>query len=491
MTPPEFERKYGAKKEDADKVAKSLKAFGLKVESVSLPTRSMRVSGTVGNMSKAFKTKLAILRSSRQNDYRGRSGSLSIPAELKGIVTGVFGLDERRMAHERGKKQVHAAAAGKPLTPSDIEQRYHFPPGHAAGQTIAIAELGGGYFASDVAAYCSKFQRPVPNIKAVAVDAPAYTLEQILALPSQERAEELDFSVEVMMDVEIVAGLCPAANILVYISTFDQQGWVDLLNAVIDSKPVSLSVSWGMSEDDSDWSATAIKEINGRLNALRLLGVTTCLSSGDDGAGDGVADHKAHVDFPASSPFVLAVGGTMLKNSGGTLKEVAWNDPPGQRFIGDKPTGGGSSGGGVSTVFKRPAWQKVSVKSLNGGGIDGRVLPDVAAVAGEPSYDLFFAGRPAPNGGTSAAAPVWASLIARVNAALPAAKRQRFVTPLLYRNSGNGASVGEVASVDITLGNNISKPDPGRGYSATPGYDAVTGWGVPDGVKLLNALTQI
>jgi kumamolisin len=490
ITRAEFQRNFGAKKEDADRVARSLKRFGLKVDSVSLETRSMRVSGKVSAMSKAFRVKLAIMRSSRQNDYRGRTGSLSIPVELKGIVTGVFGLDERRMTHDRAKKQPIAGAAG-PWSPDDIEQRYKFPPGDGTGQTIAIAEFGGGYFSSDVAAYCNKFKRNVPAVTAVSVDAPAYTLQQILALPSNERSEQLDLSIEVMMDVEIVAGLCPAANISVYFSTFDQQGWVNLLNAVITSRPVSLSVSWGMAEDDPGWSSNAITEINGRLNALRLLGVTTCVSSGDDGAGDLLSDHNAHVDFPASSPFVLSVGGTMLKNSGGLLKEVAWNDPPGQRYIGNKPTGGGSVGGGVSTVFNRPTWQSISVTSLNSGSIDGRVVPDVAALAGSPLYDLFFASNPAPNGGTSASAPVWASLVARVNAALPSTQQQRFTTPLLYQNSGTGDPIGKVVSVDITSGNNVSSPDPGNGYSATAGYDAVTGWGVPDGVKLLNALTNI
>ena len=405
MTPAELERKYGAKK-DADAVAKSLKAYGLKIESVSLPTRSMRVSGKISDLSKAFKVKLVMMRSSRQDDYRGRTGTLSIPAELQGIVTGVFGLDERRMVDERRRSQRAAAAAPPglaPLSPPLIEQRYNFPPGDGSNQSIAIGEFGGGYFSGDVAAYCNKYQRPIPTVNAVAVDAPAYTLQQILALPSTQRKTQLGYSVEVMMDIEIIAGLCPAASLSVYFSTFDQQGWVDLLNAVISSPPpVALSLSWGTAEDDTGWSSSAVTAINDRLNALRLLGVTTCVSSGDDGAGDLVPDGKAHVDFPASSPYVLAVGGTMIKNSGGTLKEVTWNDPPGQRYIGNQPTNGGSTGGGVSTVFARPTWQNVSVASLNGGTFDGRVVPDVAAVAGSPFYDLFFAGNPAPNGGTSA-----------------------------------------------------------------------------------------
>lgn len=492
MTPAEFQQKYGAKKKDAAAVAKSLKRYGLKVDSVSLPTRSMQVSGKISDMSKAFKVKLMLMRSSRQDDYRGRTGSLSIPTELKGIVTGVFGLDERRMVEERRRRQKAAgsAAGPGPLSPPLIEQRYNFPPGDGTGQSIAIGEFGGGYFSDDVAAYCNKYQRPIPTVNAVPVDAPAYTLQQIIALPSKERKIELESSVEVMMDIEIIAGLCPAAKLSVYFANFDQQGWVKLLSAVIASSPppVALSLSWGIAEDNTGWADNAVDEINDRLNALRLLGVTTCVSAGDDGAGDLVPDGKAHVDFPASSPYVLGVGGTMIKSSGSSPKEVTWNDPPGQRYIGNQSTGGGSTGGGVSTVFDRPTWQNVSVTSLNGGSIDGRVVPDVAALAGEPGYDLFFAGNPAPNGGTSAAAPVWASLIARIDAKLPAAKKQRFVTPLLYQNSAGGSSVGAVASNDITSGNNISKPDPGKGYSAKAGFDAVTGWGIPDGVKLLNNL---
>jgi kumamolisin len=85
---------------------------------------------------------------------------------------------------------------------------------------------------------------------------------------------------------------------------------------------------------------------------------------------------------------------------------------------------------------------------------------------------------------------VWASLIARVNAGLQVAKQQRFLTPLLYQTASS-SMVGKLVTTDITSGNNVSSPDPGKGYSATSGYDAVTGWGVPDGVKLLNTLANL
>jgi kumamolisin len=488
LTPEQFSERFGASKADADKVKQSLKKYGLKVEAVTLETRSMRVSGTAKAMEAAFKPEMSIMRSARDGEYRGRQGAIQIPADLKGIVTGVFGLDQRRMARRMAsaaKPANHAALS--PLGPADLEQRYNFPPGGGAGQSIAIAEFGGGYFADDVSAYCGKFQRAVPNVQAVSAGAPAYTLQQVMALPPSQRRDVLGDSVEVMMDVEIIAGLCPQATITVYFASFDQQGWVELLNQTIVAKPVALSCSWGLAEDDPSWSSNAIAAINDRLNAARLLGITTCVSSGDDGSGDQVDDGKAHIDFPSSSPNSLGVGGTMLTKSGSKVNEVTWWQSPGQRA-----GGGGATGGGVSVVFPRPAWQTVKVASINPGSIDGRVAPDIAALSGPPYYDLIFLGKDAPNGGTSASAPLWAALIARINAKLPATKQQRFLTPLLYQNGGSGGQpVGKASTRDITVGNNTSTPDPGKGYKAGPGFDAVTGWGVPDGVKLMNSLASI
>ena len=487
LTPEEFAEKYGTRKADADKVAKVLKKYGLKVEEVSLATRSMRVSGTIAAMEAAFRPGLVMMRSARQGEYRGRQGSLQIPADLKGIVKSVLGLDQRRMARRKAGGRASASNSLAALGPADLEARYNFPAGNCAGQNIAIAEFGGGYFASDVTAYCTKFSRPVPQIQTVAVDAPAYTLAQILALPKQKRAEQLDESIEVMMDVEIVAGLCAGADISVYFSTFDQRGWVDLFDKVIQAKPVVVSVSWGLAEDDSSWSASARAAIDNRLNTARLLGITVCISSGDDGSGDQIDDGKGHVDFPSCSPNSLSIGGTMLTKSGSAVKEVTWWDSPGRRTN----DGGGATGGGVSIFFPRPAWQNVKVKSINSKSIDGRVMPDVAALAGDPMYDLIIVGHPQTNGGTSASTPLWASLIARINAQLPTAKQQRFLTPLLYQDAGTGQTVGKASSRDITSGNNTSSPEPGKGYKAGPGYDAVTGWGVPDGVKLLAALAAV
>jgi len=243
-------------------------------------------------------------------------------------------------------------------------------------------------------------------------------------------------------------------------------------------------VSWGLAEDSPDWSAAARAEINNRLQAAAMLGITVCVSSGDDGSGDEMTDGRAHLDFPSSSPFVLSVGGTMLVGTAANPTEQTWWESPGRRTR----NGGGATGGGVSVFFPRPQWQNVTIKSVNKGTFDGRVNPDVAALAGPPLYDLIFLGSPQPNGGTSASAPLWASLLARVNASLPANKRQRFLTPLLYQNGANGRPRGSSGCTDITMGQNASNPKPGVGYRAQQGFDAVSGWGVPDGLALVAVL---
>ena len=479
LTPEQYNAQYGASEADIQKVRTVLQSYGIKVDGVTQATGSIRASGTVAAMEAAFSPNLGIYHSADQGDYRGREGSLSIPAELQGIVTAVLGLDQRRVAHRR---HVAASTHLKPLSCSDLESRYSFPAGAGEGQQIAIAEFGGGYFPDEVQKFCQQQSRSMPSIKIVPVNLKALTPAQINQMPQQDQQDAVAVSVEVMMDIEIVAGLCSKSNISVYFATFDQKGWVDLLDKVIADRPVTLSVSWGAPEDSPDWSAAARDAINERLAAAAVQGITVCISSGDDGSGDELTDGRAHVDFPSCSPFVLSVGGTMLTANGNTTVEETWHQGTGVRA-----TRGGATGGGVSIFTPRPDWQNVKVASLNRGAIDGRVIPDVAALAGPPFYSLVLPDGSDNNGGTSASAPLWAALIARINAKLPANKQQRFLTPLLYQPGPNGKSRGSTCN-DITIGNNTSTPEPGVGYKAGPGFDAATGWGTPNGTALLATL---
>ncbi|TYL81672.1 S53 family peptidase [Bradyrhizobium cytisi] len=483
MSRARFRARYSASKSDADKVSQVLRKFGLKVVDVSLETRSMRVSGTVAQMEKAFQPRLGVYWSEDQGQFRDREDDYKIPASLKKIVTALIGFGQRRVMW---RSRARIGAGLTPLSPSSLEALYHFPPGDGAGQKIAIAEFGGGYFAGDLALHCKTFGRKRPKVEIVSINWPVRNRRQIEQLPKDDRQDALDDTGEVMMDVEVAAGLAPGAKLSVYFATFDQKGWVDLLNRVIKDRPVALSVSWGSAEDSSDWSPAARTAINERLQAAAALGITICGASGDDGAGDEETDGAAHVDFPSCSPFVLAVGGTMIMRLGGEVTEQVWWETPGRRM----KAGGGATGGGVSEVFRRPAWQRgIDIASLNGSGHWGRIVPDLAALAGPPGYAMIFRGKPDYGGGTSASAPLLAALIARVNALLPSEKRQRFLAPLLYRKSPLGRPIGDLVCYDITIGHNASKPKPGVGYEARRGFDAVSGWGAPIGTALLLALS--
>jgi kumamolisin len=494
----EFTSQYGASRSDADKVSQVLKRFGLRIDEVSLPTRSMRVSGTVAAMEKAFQPNLGIYVSPEQGEFRDRQGQYKIPKELEGIVTAVLGFGQRQVARRRRlrSRRNFAAVATRAsrgrtgglsaFSPRDFEDHYSFPPGDGRGQRIAIADFGGGaYLPDDLKAYCARVGRAVPTVNLVSVNRKPLNLEEMLSLGGDELEEAILDSAEVMMDVQIVAGFCPNAQIDVYFAKFDQKGWVDLINRVIRDRPVALSVSWGLAEDDGEWSKAAVKAINERLQIAASLGITVCVAAGNDGSGNQISGRRAHVDFPSASPFVLGVGGTMMKRKSGKIDERAWRVSPGRRT----DTGlTGATGGGVSAYFQRPAWQNVKIRSVNYRSIDGRVVPDVAALAGLPFYELIFLGGYLPYGGTSASAPLWAALIARINAKLPPAKRQRFLTPLLYQNGRRGKPIGQRGCRDITKGNNTSNPSPGKGYRAKNGFDAVSGWGTPIGTALLSAL---
>jgi kumamolisin len=470
---------YGCEQENIDKVTKVLHEFGLQVVESNPKTRTVKVAGPSSAMEKAFLVKL-VRYGHKLGNYRGRVGSLHIPNKLEKMVEGVFGLDNRRVTKRRA---VAAAPRMKATTaksrawffPAELAEIYRFPPGDGEGQSIAVLEFGGGFFPSDLAAFCKAARVPVPKVIPISVDH---------APTDQHDGQEG----EVMLDIEVIAGACPKATIPVYFSHFTERGWVDAMDAAIhDQKNQSsvISISWGNAEDNpATWTHQAIVQINETLKEAALLGITVCVASGDDGSDDQVGDGHAHADFPGCSPYALGVGGTLLHKRGDSYDETTWKDGDGLR-----DNGGGSTGGGVSRIFDRPKWQKVNIANINPGAKDGRVTPDVAANAsGKSGYRTVVDGKPSTTGGTSASAPLWAALIARINQNLPKGKRVGYLTPVLYQASGN-STVGAVACRDIISGDN--KTSAVGGYSSGSGFDAVTGWGTPLGDKLLEELKKI
>jgi kumamolisin len=431
--------------------------------------------------------KLMNFHHATHGDYRGRIGAVQLPLSVADVVDGVFGLDNRRAVRRRPSMRrllsaaAHTTHASKRpwFFPAELATAYDFPAGDGEGQVIGILEFGGGFFPDDLAAFAQQASlASTPNVIPVSVDH----------TPTDANDEAVG---EVMLDVEVVAGVCPKATVPVYFGQFTEKGWIDALDAAIHDqthRPQVLSVSWGYAEDAYIWTQAAVDQVNEALKEAALLGVTVCVASGDDGSSDGITDGHAHVDFPCSSPYVLAVGGTLLRVSGSHRTERAWKDGDGLRA-----DGGGSTGSGVSTRFGAPAWQNgLDVQPVNPGQTSGRVVPDVVANASaNTGYFTVAGGQAGIEGGTSAAAPLWAALAARMNQALAASgKTVGYFTPLLYgKEPGGTQAVGTAGCHDIRTGNNDTATV--GGFQAGQGFDGVTGWGSPKGTALLAALEKV
>jgi kumamolisin len=322
---------------------------------------------------------------------------------------------------------------------------------------VAIIELGGGYRPQDLAAYFSDNQiSPAPKVTAVSVD---HAHNRPTGNPQSADGE-------VMLDVEIVGCVAPEAKIVVYFAPNTDAGFIGAVSQAANdavNKPSVISISWGGPEPS--WTAQALTAFNDALQAAAAMGVTVCVASGDGGSSDGVADGADYVDFPASSPYVLACGGTSMRASDGQIaSEVVWND-----------VGGGATGGGASSVFALPAWQEGLQLTRTAGGtspLASRGVPDVSGDASpETGYQVRVDGQNLVFGGTSAVAPLWAGLLARINQLK--GEPVGFINPQLYNQPG--------ALRAITQGNNGD-------FAASPGWNACTGLGSPNGVKLADVL---
>jgi kumamolisin len=461
---------YGADPADVLKVARFARRHGLRAVGRNLAARTVHLAGTVANFSRAFRVVLFIYRYPG-GFYRGRTGPVHIPMMLDRIVQGVFGLDNRPAAkpHFRRKWQlggVWSHAHGTSYTPTRVAHLYNFPPGASgAGQCIAIIELGGGYSVRDLSLYFQKLGIALPQVTSVGVNGGA---NRPTGSPDGPDGE-------VMLDIEVAGAVAPRAKIVVYFAPNTNQGFLRAVTRAIHdtvNRPSVISISWGGPE--SSWTQQSLNAFNQAFQAAGLIGVTVCAASGDGGSSDGVPGRTAHVDFPASSPYVLACGGTHLEASGGSISaESVWNDGP----------LGGAGGGGISDYFALPAWQgKAGVPpSVNPGGRTGRGLPDIAGDADENTgYQVRVDGLDTVIGGTSAVAPLIAGLIALLNEKLGTSVG--YLNPLLYGKLGLGG-----AFHDITKGHNDMAGLVG-GYNAGPRWDPCSGWGSPDGSAILAGL---
>ena len=464
----ELAEQYGADPRDLARLEQVLGRLGLRVISTDPGSRLVTVEGTLADLTEVFGTALTMFEgedpfAAAPVRYWRHDGDLRLPKELDGVVLSVQGLDTQPVA----RPEFHTLD-GQPqivYTPVELGRLYEFPAGtDGTGQTLAIISLGGSCRAQDLETYFAELGLAMPRITHVSVDGAPVNPE--VQTPSK-------FDLEVTLDLQISGALAPGAHIINYFTHNNGPGILKGLQAAIHAPvpPTVISLSWGSPE--ITYSGQLAIAMNDLFADAVALGITICAASGDSGSNSGMRDGGSHVNFPASSPYVLACGGTTLIADPVTNtihSETTWN------------TGSsGATGGGVSGVFDLPPWQAgAGVPPRFGTTEQGRGLPDVAANAdGETGYQIMLHGKPGCIGGTSAATPLWAALICRLTQAL--GRPVGLLQPLIYH--GVTADLVTAGFRDVVQGNNGS-------YAARPGWDPNTGLGSPHGEQLLAALRR-
>jgi kumamolisin len=459
----EFEKRYGSDDATIQQIEQFAADHNLSVRNVDKVQHAIYLTGNARDVSLAFQTYLEAYEQADGTTYRGRTGSLQIPQNLAGKILSIDGLDERPVAQpklrmrplETGMK----AAQSIEYTPQQVASLYSFPTGVTGkGQCIGIIELGGGYKQTDLNTYFGATQH---TVTAVSVDRGR----------NHPTGNADGPDAEVMLDIEVAGSVASGASIAVYFAPNTNKGFLDAISAAVHDttrKPSAISISWGSPEDGGGYSQSALNSFNQIFQSASVLGVTILVAAGDNGSSDGVSTGN-HVDFPASSPWVTACGGTTLTAPDKVTiqNETVWNDG----------ADGGATGGGISTVFPVPTYQQGLHATLSNNtttALTGRGVPDIAADA-DPNtgYNVLVDGQSFPVGGTSAVAPLLAGLVALLNQEL--GKPMGFWNPLLYK------ALGTTAFRDVTSGNNGT-------YAASRGWDACSGVGVAVGNNLAQAL---
>ena len=522
----EFAARFGASAAAIGAVSGALRARGLDPGTLSANGLSLPVSAPASAVGSALSTSFERVAVSGRTAYVNTDAPSLGGAT--GQVQGIIGLSSLAVARPLGLGHAapHASVLGPALSVDDavahttpsggpspcstaITATSRFPITYTAdqlasaysfgglysagdlggGQTVAVYELEGN-FPSDITAFESCYGIGA-GVSYQPVDGGGGT-----PVPNQD-------GVETELDVENVIGLAPDANVIVYQGPNSGNGPYDTYNAIISGDHAKVvTTSWGECEQEEGAGPAAAE--NTLFEEAAIQGQTVVAASGDNGTED-CADPTTRVptiesvDDPSSQPFVTGVGGSSLPSLTHAQPETVWNNGP---------SGPGATGGGNSTLWPMPYYQTdanptLGVVNANSSSTvctttsgDCREVPDVSADADpETGYLVYYDGNGAPtdslawtgDGGTSAAAPLWAALFALADASSGCTSAPiGFANPALYGAAGSTAASSMFN--DVTSGNNDWLGATHGLFAATAGYDQATGLGTPIASNLVPAL---
>lgn len=451
MTPAQWEAAFGPTPAAIGRAEATAAAAGTQL---SLPPGSTlgTVRGPAVAMSRLLRVAIDRWRGPDGRRFYSSRSAPSLPAGLAAAFVAPERVSDWAPPLHRDAPVSARAVPGKGLTPDQVENAYDIKPLlqqglDGSGQTIVFWELGDGYSPSDLSTFDQHFGLPAPHITEVGHD---------------EKSQG-----ELIMDLETVHALAPGADLVVYTgSPQTEQGQDQLIQQMFQQHPGAVfSFSWGgceLGNESPQFFVTGFQQ-------AASLGDTVVASSGDSGGyecmepdAQAPTQDGVGVSAPASSPYVLSVGGTRLglNTRGGYYDETPWN-----YAISNEGTGGG-----VSQAYHDPSFQQ----QAQNGRWSMRTVPDVSAI-GDPETGLlnYTDGDWNQGGGTSLATPVWAAITALLDQYLQkqGQKALGFYDPALYALAAG--SPGHPPFHDITTGGNLV-------YNAGPGYDLASGLGSPD-----------
>jgi hypothetical protein len=469
LTPQEYQQQYGLPADTIKNIKDYLALSGVDASSISIsPTGQLiDLKASVGTIEKVFNVQLHKYTLHGQT-YYGPVSDPHVPTALAGLIQSISGLDDFSVYHSGAQLRPHASNG---YTPADLQKAYDasglLSKGiDGSGQNIAFMELDG-YQSSDIQQYQQQYGVTGGTFETVSVDGANYDSN-----PGQG-------SVEVQLDMEVAFAMAPKIHELVYEGQNSGQGINDIYSQIVnDDKAKIVSVSWGLCEQSS--GSSELQALDQIFQQGAAEGIAFFAAAGDNGAYD-CGDNTVNVDSPADDPYVTGVGGTSLTlNNGAYGSETAWSCASCTNN-GQNQNGSGG-GGGISQAFPVPSFQQ-NVHPSGTNGQTGRYVPDVSADA-DPNtgYSIICSASCGGNGqtvvgGTSAAAPLWASGMALIEQSLAkAGKTLGNANSAIYALAGKGIH-------DVTQGDNLL-------YQAGPGYDLATGWGSADFAALAAALAS-
>ena len=514
LTPDEFARQFGPTAEQRQAVVDYLTQRGFTIEQTY--TDLIDFSGPASLAERAFGVTINNYVAPGGRIFYANATQPTFPTYLASDITSISGLDDANLFSHPPLPAQNAPAFGPnagsncpaagqggggggifgggsqvAYIPSQLAKAYDYDGLHKAGlqgqgQTVGVFELDG-YSQSDIQAYTQCFgggNVPTQNV----------ILDGFNGQPGAG-------AIEVELDMEVILSMAPnLAKLIVYEAPNTTQGYNDEFARIVKDRTPVISVSWGDCEQNI--GQQEVNQENQFFQQAAAQGQSVLVAAGDSGSSScfqlqgGSFNTSLNADDPAAQPYVTGVGGTNLAlNADNSYQsETVWNSG----FF------GGAGGGGLSQFWKQPSWQKgPGVQNSYSNGM--RETPDVSLDAdpatGYPVYCTagsscnssggIFGGGTSGGwltvGGTSAAAPMWAAMIALANqqAAKHGKGRLGFLNPAIYKIASGSHYRSDFH--DITPSGTSSNNDEGfngGAYPVTQNYDMATGWGSFDAAKL-------